>query len=75
MLGGLRSTYEGMGVSSGGGRKILGVFGAVVGLLIGGTIGAISGTDKTIQIEGMTDSEIQETLDKLRKKARVRDYK
>ena len=30
---------------------------------------------QTIQIEGMTDSEIQETLKKLRKKARIRDYK
>jgi len=27
------------------------------------------------QIEGMTDSEIQETLEKLRKQARIRDYK
>jgi hypothetical protein len=45
------------------------------GVLIGGIAGAVAGTDKTIQIEGMTDSEIQETLDKLRKKARVRNYK
>jgi len=75
LLGGLPSTYEGMGVSSGGGRKILGVFGAVVGLLVGGTIGAVAGTDKTIQIEGMTDLEIRKALDKLRKKARIRNYK
>ena len=45
------------------------------GAVIGGIGGAIAGTDKTIQIEGMTDSEIQEALDKLRKKARIRDYK
>ncbi len=48
---------------------------AVVGAIIGAIIGAAAGTDKTIQIEGMTDSEIRETLDKLRKKARLRDYK
>jgi len=46
-----------------------------IGALLGGSIGAFAGTDKTIQIEGMSDSEIQETLDKLRKKARIRDYK
>ena len=48
------------------GALILGCLGIVV---------AIIDTDKTIQIEGMTDSEIQEALDKLRKKARIRDYK
>ena len=42
---------------------------------LGGIIGAMAGTDKTFQIEGMTDSEIQAALDKLRKKARIRDYK
>ncbi len=46
-----------------------------LGLILGGIIGATSGKDKTIHFEGMTDSEIQETLDKLRKKARIRDYK
>jgi small nuclear ribonucleoprotein (snRNP)-like protein len=45
------------------------------GILLGGIVGAFAGADKTIQIEGMTDSEIQEALDKLRKKARIRDYK
>jgi len=48
---------------------------AVIGASVGGLIGAISGKDKTIQIEGMTDSEIEEAMDKLRKKARIRDYK
>ena len=51
------------------------LIGTSVGVLLGATIGADAGTDKTFQIEGMTGSEIQETLDKLRKKARVRDYK
>jgi len=46
-----------------------------IGGLLGIIIGLIAGTDKEILIEGMTDSEIQETLDKLRKKARIRKYK
>lgn len=45
------------------------------GALLGGAIGAVAGKDKIIQFEGMTDSVIQEILDKLRKKARVRNYK
>jgi len=45
------------------------------GLLVGAIIGANAGRDKTFQLEGMSDSEIQEALDKLRKKARIRDYK
>jgi hypothetical protein len=52
-----------------------GAIGAGIGVLIGGIIGSAVGIDKTLQLEGMTDSEIQEFLDKLRKKARVRDYK
>ncbi len=47
----------------------------IVGGLIGLVIGGAAGIDKKIQIEGMTDLEIQKTLDKLRKKARIRDYK
>ncbi len=47
----------------------------LLGLLGGVLVGATAGTDKTIQIEGMTDSEIKEALDKLRKKARIRDYR
>jgi len=47
----------------------------LVGLILGGIAGLTSGTDKTIQIERMTDSEIREALEKLRKKARIRDYK
>lgn len=52
-----------------------GLYGGALGLLIGALAGACVDADKTFQIEGMTDAEIQETLDKLRKKARVRDYK
>lgn len=46
------------------------IFGTL-GALAGGSIGAIAGTDETIQVEGKSDSEIQEVLEKLRKKARV----
>jgi hypothetical protein len=49
--------------------------GGGVGILLGGIVGAFAGADKTIQIEGMSDSEIQEILKKLRKKARIRKYK
>ncbi len=42
-------------------------------VLIGIPLGLILGKDKKIQIEGMTDSEIQEILEKLRKKARVKN--
>ena len=51
------------------------ILGGVYGAILGGTISAVAVKDKTIQIEGMTDLEIRETLDKLRKKARIRDYR
>ena len=73
LIGG--SASEGMSLSPSGARGVLGVFGAVVGLLVGGTIGAVVGMDKKIRIEEMTDSEINEALEKLRKKARIPDYK
>ena len=46
-----------------------------IGALIGAIIGASSGRIKKIIIEGMTDSELQGTLDYLRKNARIRDNK
>ena len=58
--------------------KVVAIYGgatAAVGAIIGGVTGAVLGTDKTIQIEGMTDLEIKEAMDKLRKKARIPDYK
>ena len=54
------------------------IYGAIGGLacgIIGGIVGAGYGTDKTILLEGMSDSEIKKAMDKLRKKARIRDYK
>ena len=50
-------------------------FGFIIGAVCGGLIGTDEGTDKKILIEGMSDLEIKEALDKLRKKARIRDYR
>jgi len=47
----------------------------VIGGAIGGISGALAGANKKIQIEGMTVLEKRKTLDKLSKKARIRDYK
>ncbi len=59
-----------------GSRVVMGaLIGGCIGALIGGVTGALLGKDKTIQIEGMTDLEIKEAMEKLRKKARIRDYK
>ena len=57
------------------GPEYVAVGGGFLGGLIGLCIGAVVGTDETIQIEGKSDSEIKEALEKLRKKARIRDYK
>jgi len=76
--GALISLISGWSVYEGGEEMaavLVGGVGAVAGLLIGGTIGAAVGKDKTIQIDGMSDLEIKEAMDKLRKKARIRDYK
>jgi len=51
------------------------LIGAPLGTLTGVIVGNALVTDKTIQIEGMSDLEIRDALDKLRKKARIRDYK
>ncbi|MGB6865994.1 MAG: hypothetical protein WBE11_09905 [Candidatus Aminicenantaceae bacterium] len=48
--------------------------GAVLGVLVGGFLGASAGKEKTIQIEGKSDSEIKEILEELRKKARVPNF-
>lgn len=61
----LGSLYAGIG----------GIAGALLGALTGGIAGTPAGKYKKIQPVGMTDSELQETLDYLRKKARIRDYK
>ena len=51
-----------------------GVIGSLVCGIIGGIIGAALGKDETIRFEGKSNSEIQEILEKLRKKARVENY-
>jgi hypothetical protein len=45
------------------------------GLPVAGIVAIIEGKDKTIHFEGMSDLEIKEAMEKLRKKARIRDYK
>jgi len=59
------------------GQKVIvcGLLFAVAGAVTGAIVGRKEYKIKTIQIEGMTDSEIQKALDYLRKKARIRDYK
>jgi len=64
-----------LGYSGGHDALYLGIGFGFIGLLIGGISYASTGKDEKIKIERMTDSEIQETLYKLRKKARIRDYK
>ena len=49
------------------------IFGAPPALL-GWIIGEIAGRDKTIQIEGKSDSKIKKILEDLREEARVPDF-
>ena len=51
-----------------------GLIGSTIGALLGAVQGASAGKDETIQIEGKSDSEIKETLEYLRKKARVPNF-
>ena len=51
-----------------------GITGGLAGGLLGSFGGAIAGKDKVIHIEGKTETEIEEVLNELRKKARVPDY-
>ncbi len=48
--------------------------GGILGVLVGAGIGLAVEADKTIQFKGKSDSEVQEILEELRKKARVRNY-
>jgi hypothetical protein len=52
-----------------------GAIGASYGIVIGLIVGAFSGKEKTFQFEGKTDSEMREILEKLRKKARVKNVR
>jgi hypothetical protein len=48
--------------------------GGVLCALMGATVAMAFGTDKTIQVQGKSDSQIQEIMEKLRKKARIKNY-
>ena len=50
------------------------IAGGVLGFAAGALTGAATGADKTMQIEGKSDTEIQEILERLRKKARIKNY-
>lgn len=56
------------------GGIIIGAIGAIPGGLIGLGAGALMGKDKTIQLEGKSESEVRQALAYLRGKARIRDY-
>jgi hypothetical protein len=59
------------------GPAVVGVAVAFVpgGLGIGLLAGTLAGKDKTIQLEGKSESEVRQALAHLRGKARIRDYK
>ncbi len=57
------------------GIEISALMGGFAFAIVAGFIVSSRGKDKIIQIEGMSNLEIRETLDKLRKKARIRKYK
>jgi hypothetical protein len=54
-----------------GGVFLFGLGGLGIGLLVGGH----AGKDKTIQLEGKSESEVKQALAYLRGKARIRDFK
>ena len=56
------------------GGVIYGAIFAMVGGLVGLGIGSAAGIDEIIQIEGLSELGLEETLKHLRKKARIRDY-
>ena len=66
--------WEGLGGEGMTGAKVA-LSGIIAGLFIGGFFGATTGAGETIQIEGMPSKTIEFYLEKLRKKARVRDYR
>ena len=51
-----------------------GLIGSIIGALVGGITGAVRGNDETLQIEGKSNTNIKETLEELRKKARVPNF-
>lgn len=49
--------------------------GGGIGFITGGVIGLLAGIDKTIEVEGKSDLEIIEILEKLRSRAHFPDYR
>lgn len=64
-------TLFGQGMEVAGAAMTFGLGGIGIGLVAG----ALAGKDKTIQLEGKSDSEVRKALAYLRGKARIRDYK
>jgi hypothetical protein len=64
-------TLIGQGMEVAGAAVTFGLGGIGIGL----GAGALAGKDKTIQLEGKSDSELRRALAYLRGKARIRDYK
>lgn len=54
-----------------GGVATYGAIGGTIGGVVGGLVSKGTGVDETIEIEGKSDSEIIEILERLRSKARV----
>ena len=71
--GGDPSAY--LGQTAGTAALLGGIIWGSIGLLVGGTLGFASGIEKTTLIEGKSPRWIEFYLKKLRKKARIRDYK
>jgi hypothetical protein len=70
----IRSAEEGAGQDAGG-LLAYGAFFAIPAGIIGLGAGALAGSDKTIQLEGMPESAVKVVLTDLRNKARIRDFK
>ena len=75
LAGALISGLSGANDPLPGGARLAIVAGAVLGGLIGLGAGALASSDKTIQLEGKSESEVRKALAYLRKKSRIRDYK
>ncbi len=64
-----------LGRTAGTAALVGGIVFGTIGLLVGGTLGFASGIEKTTLIEGKSPRWIEFHLKKLRKKARIRDYR
>jgi len=49
--------------------------GGGIGFLAGGIVGALQGIDETIKVEGRPEAEIDQILSKLRRRARIPEYR